>query len=277
MPDSRPALSYIHYYDNGYTLCKVDPQWQVKTTDISKVTCPDCLQAHAAWGAAETAGPSAMTTHLRRIRGLRAYCDGPEGERLAYGIITGDITKVDCRDCLRVNAIETAGAPAVVHHATPFANRTTCGLERWDNARGEHGTDVQTNALHGNVTCPECINIISREAEFPVTDDTPEAPIEEGYTPSQDDVHGERHHDWDMTKGPHWEHDCEGCVYLGTRWLTVQWDLYFCNQGGRPTVVARRGEHGDYISGIEFIDREPMLALAYVRAVQAGLYRGPAS
>ncbi|QOP66856.1 hypothetical protein SEA_ODYSSEY395_107 [Arthrobacter phage Odyssey395] len=277
MPDPRPALSYIHYYDNGYTLCEVDPQWQVKTTDISKVTCPDCLQAHAAWGAVKTAKPPALTTHLRRPTGLRTYCDDPDGERRAYGVITTDLSAVDCRDCLRAKAIETAGAPAVVHHATPFADRTTCGLERWDNAQREHRTDVQTNALHGNVTCPECITIESREAEFFMTDDTPEAPTEEGYTPSQEEITEAHRHDWAMVDGPKWPHDCDGCTYLGTRWHTVNWDLYFCDQGGRPTVIARRGESEDYISGIEFIDREPMLALAYIRAVQAGLYQGPAS
>jgi hypothetical protein len=220
-----------------------------------------------------------MTTHLRRPKGLRAFCDDPDSERLAHGIITADITVVDCRDCLRVNAIETAGAPAVVHHATPFANHTTCGLERWNNAPREHRTDVHVNALHENVTCPDCINIHSREAEknMPMTNDTPEAPFEERPIPLQEEITETYRHDWAMVDGPKWPHDCDGCTYLGTRWHTVNWDLYHCSQGGRPTVIARRGEGEDYISGIEFIDREPMLALAYVRAVQAGIHQGPAS
>lgn len=61
-------------------------------------------------------------------------------------------------------------------------------------------------------------------------------------------------------------HDCEECVFLGTY---NQYDLYFC--GANPTVIARYGTDGDYLSGLHFIPYEPALALAASRAIEAGL------
>jgi hypothetical protein len=227
MPDAIIHLQVKHHHiacaPNG------DGDWIPKTRTKEDITCLQCklTNAYLNLPPAKTAGQPAVVmevrlTHLRRPKGLRAFCDTPEGERRAYGIITTE---------------------------------------------------------QGAVTCPDCLNIMSREAEknMPITSDTPEAPFEERPIPLQEEITEAHRHDWDMAEGPHWPHDCEGCTYLGTRWMSVQWDLYHCGQGRRPTVIARRGEGGDYISGIEFIDREPMLALAYVRAVQAGIHQGPAS
>ncbi len=67
------------------------------------------------------------------------------------------------------------------------------------------------------------------------------------------------------------QHDCEKCIYLG------EWqghDLYWCAQGGRPTVIARWGDDGpNYQSGMIFADREliPALVEAKTRALQRGL------
>ncbi len=74
--------------------------------------------------------------------------------------------------------------------------------------------------------------------------------------------------------GPHWEHDCEACIYLGSRYGSGgQWDLYYCPPNkfnDLPNVVARRGEMGDYVSGMSFLDREPMLAVAAILALKQG-------
>lgn len=62
---------------------------------------------------------------------------------------------------------------------------------------------------------------------------------------------------------PRYEHDdCENCTFLG---IHEKHDLYFCS--AMPTVIARYGEHGDYISGLPFIKHYPVLALAAVRAI----------
>ena len=44
-------------------------------------------------------------------------------------------------------------------------------------------------------------------------------------------------------QSPHYEHDCEKCVFLG-RSSDGYTDLYFCNASDGPTVVARYGSLG---------------------------------
>ena len=66
---------------------------------------------------------------------------------------------------------------------------------------------------------------------------------------------------------PRYEHDhCEHCTFLGTY---ERHDLYFCAY--MPTVIARDGDEGDYISGLPFIKANPILALAAIRAIDRGL------
>lgn len=46
-----------------------------------------------------------------------------------------------------------------------------------------------------------------------------------------------------------YQHDCEECTFLGQY---NEYDLYHCNQRGRPTVIARYSDDGpDYMSGME--------------------------
>ncbi len=47
---------------------------------------------------------------------------------------------------------------------------------------------------------------------------------------------------------PIYAHDCDNCTYLDT----IEYlDLYFCPQGGMPTILARYGNNGqDYSSGL---------------------------
>lgn len=76
---------------------------------------------------------------------------------------------------------------------------------------------------------------------------------------------------YDRRNGPHWEHDCEACIFLGSRpHYDREYDLYFCNAGNTRNVIARHGIMGDYVSGMPFLDREPMLAVAAILALKAG-------
>jgi hypothetical protein len=67
------------------------------------------------------------------------------------------------------------------------------------------------------------------------------------------------------------EHDCDNCTHLDsvTRDGT-DYDLYFCPQGRRPTVIARFGKWGEYISGLDF-SGEGILKEAAELSIQKGL------
>jgi hypothetical protein len=62
---------------------------------------------------------------------------------------------------------------------------------------------------------------------------------------------------------PIFEHDCEKCIFLGHY---EGYDLYFCKN--EPTVIARYGENGDYMSGLIFADINPVLGEAKRRAIE---------
>jgi hypothetical protein len=72
-----------------------------------------------------------------------------------------------------------------------------------------------------------------------------------------------------MARKPRWEHDCFDCTWLGP---FEGADLYACITGFGPdnleikTVIARTGIDGEYVSGLEFINRDKRLGTAYVRA-----------
>jgi hypothetical protein len=67
---------------------------------------------------------------------------------------------------------------------------------------------------------------------------------------------------------PRYQHDCDKCQFLGQ---DAKHDLYFCPQGGRPTVIARYGDEGhEYMSGLFSAHIEP-LDEAKKRAVANGL------
>ena len=68
---------------------------------------------------------------------------------------------------------------------------------------------------------------------------------------------------------PRYDHDHEDCIFLG-QWFMD--DLYHCEQGGMPTLIARHGSSGgDYTSGICFEKSMPALAVAGDRARRLGL------
>jgi len=266
----------LERWDNEQRVHKADVQTNALYTNV---TCPDCRHRLGLEGREElTDDLPTATTHLRRPKGLRAFCDDPEGERRAYGVITRDILEVNCRDCLRVHAIEeeTAGPPAVTnswemtHQLVNDGRRTAlCGVPT--SGPGAFGWYSSSPEL---VTCPHCITITSREAEKNMTTERMSEKLARTTQDSeQERVTSAHRHDWEMVDGPKWPHDCEECIYLGTKFYVTTWDLYHCSQSIHQTVIARRGEGGDYVSGIDFIDWDPILALAYVRAQKAGLIK----
>lgn len=66
-------------------------------------------------------------------------------------------------------------------------------------------------------------------------------------------------------------HDCDKCVSLGQDGNA---DLYFCEQMGMPTVIARfSNEGGDYISGLAFAEHDRHIREAKLRAIEKGLIK----
>jgi len=66
------------------------------------------------------------------------------------------------------------------------------------------------------------------------------------------------------------QHDCKHCVPLGQY---QENDLYYCDQDGCPTVIARYGSDGqDCTSGMGFADIDPRLGIARMMAVAMDLY-----
>lgn len=163
--------------------------------------------------------------------------------------------------------------PAVtVHHLTRGTYSSTCGISLRSDKAKTHAHSA-FDSRWGLVTCPYCL------AEYAKTTagqsgSNPEEPMTDAEPVPRPAPYFERFkHEWNMTKGPAHQHDCENCAYLGTKaYHPHQWDLYWCDQGGRPTVIARSGDLGEYTSGLGFVDRDVFLALAYVRAVKAGLF-----
>ena len=64
-----------------------------------------------------------------------------------------------------------------------------------------------------------------------------------------------------------YKHDCDKCKSLGEFGI---YDLYFCEQGGDPTVIARSWNEDGYTSGLELAPYCPELAEAKRRAIEAG-------
>ena len=75
-----------------------------------------------------------------------------------------------------------------------------------------------------------------------------------------------------MNEDPQFDHDCDQCRFLGRY---EKHDLYFCDQSGMPTVLARYGNDGwDYTSGVFFAPVYPAVAEAVKRAKDKGWLKG---
>ena len=75
---------------------------------------------------------------------------------------------------------------------------------------------------------------------------------------------------------PQHKHDCSQCTFLGRY---NEYDLYFCHQNGMPTIIARYGEAGNYMSGLSFAIadltdyKDSPLAVGLVRAIERKLLK----
>ena len=72
-------------------------------------------------------------------------------------------------------------------------------------------------------------------------------------------------------------HQCEECTHLNSvreydeeLQQQMDYDLYYCPQGSRPTLIARYGEHENYFSGLSF-SHEGILKKAAELAISKGL------
>jgi len=67
-----------------------------------------------------------------------------------------------------------------------------------------------------------------------------------------------------------YKHDCKECKFLGQyEFKSEIYDLYFCEQDGLPTIIARYGDDGpEYISGLSFADRFEPLKEARERSIK---------
>ncbi len=76
---------------------------------------------------------------------------------------------------------------------------------------------------------------------------------------------------------PHYEHDCNTCVFLGTYTnpdTSDKFDLYYHPVDAHSfgeTIIARYGIEGDYISGLTLVGFDRTLTVAYRRAHDQGL------
>lgn len=75
---------------------------------------------------------------------------------------------------------------------------------------------------------------------------------------------------------PIYTHDCDCCKFLGHyEYDETTYDLYYCNQNGNPTLIARHGSEGpEYISGKSFVGVFEPISEAGRRAVQELLIEG---
>lgn len=139
--------------------------------------------------------------------------------------------------------------------------------------------------LNIEVECDRCGSALETKYDGEVLSVAPcvacmEEEWDKGYSQCEDDLAGTKLRKTEKftTETPMFEHDCESCIFLGGGSVNgspeVWYDYYYCERGGRPTVIARYGNDGpDYLSGIYRIIIEPALAEAYHRAVKAGLIK----
>lgn len=81
------------------------------------------------------------------------------------------------------------------------------------------------------------------------------------------------------TLKPRFKHECKHCVFLGAHIHNQRWhDLYYCPANlGEPTVIARYGEGGDYMSGMCFAGTLEPLTVAKKMAEKRGLIHEPST
>lgn len=154
--------------------------------------------------------------------------------------------------------------------------------------RNNHYTEMMSPTMPPEYTEPASSSLFDPDEEPPIEEDEPELSDEDQAFLAESREAGWS--TWDRlyaskTEGrakdhdapfrssapnPQWTHDCEHCHYLGS-W--DRHDMYFCAQSnGESTVIDRFGDDGgDYVSGLWQAHRDPVLAIAVVRALSQGL------
>lgn len=168
--------------------------------------------------------------------------------------------RVTCPDCLIVDYFEQEGVTNPVDNwePAPLPPKPEPGriIGYHCATHNFHCTGKMALQLHVNGTFGDC-------AAGPVREDA-----EPSLLPPKPEPAEPPH------VGPHWEHDCESCIYLGSvPHCDRQYDLYWCPPEGADAtgnIVARHGIMGDYVSGMNWILREPILATAAVMAMRQG-------
>lgn len=72
---------------------------------------------------------------------------------------------------------------------------------------------------------------------------------------------------WEDTIPIH-KHDCIECEFLGTYPdHRHYYDLYYCDQAGIPTFIARWGDESKYYSGMSSVPQNNALSVAFARKI----------
>jgi RNase P subunit RPR2 len=186
----------------------------------------------------DQSSPAKPVTHHYKPGYFTTTCS----ERIAdVRYIDSDWAKTTCPDCLSYYRPEDDPAQApLVHYYNPSTDSSACGIGR--------RRPMATSDQWRRVTCPNC-------RRSPLAQITVEA--------------SRNRHE----PAPRFEHDCDACIFLGSETVGGVWhDLYFHPDERQPSVLARESsEGGDYRSGMNFVDRDGALALAFIRAQRRGL------
>lgn len=161
-------------------------------------------------------------------------------------------------------------APRKVHHHHPSSLQSTmCGVS---------SAGLPMTAEQAKTTCGRCLKGLERldQVERELSIDIPQVSdydaTSEAVKPLKLDT-AQVYHDrkiWEPEPTiALYDHDCAVCQFLGH---FEDFDMYFCPQDGRPTVIVRDGNRPEhYRSGLAFATQDMALAMAYVRAHQKGL------
>ena len=173
----------------------------------------------------------------------------------------GNGTVYSCPVCVRSSIRARRGADALRLHPVHLVGKDDAGQDDPDNTICGLVRPFASTPFHPRVTCPDCLIVDYMRSEGLIDNDP--APLPPKWEPAEP-----------PHSGPKWEHDCPGCIYLGSRsHYEYEYDLYYCPPNkfsAKPNLVARRGVDGDYVSGLDWVEREPMLAVAAILALREG-------
>lgn len=249
------------------------------STDRSRTTCIECIRElrmqEPTMGEQREARQREYEAHKQEQQGKvvhavfrfgqsRTVCQAPinalQMDLTEYTSIKDNVTCRYCEDVL-------AGLSGL------WCVDNDCGLTTTNLDGSPSALPRVHRRTHDCRRSPE--DVRNNELSVDRQDDDPELQVHRDDSEKQDALDQEWGDDIEPDHEGHkrvgrWPHDCDSCTFLGS---SVQggkdFDLYWCLTTGTP--IARYGEHGDYYSGMGFVTIEPMLALAYLKAIHRGL------